>query len=120
MKLLNALCVSILLCVSYGSNADVTSASDSAYRSLRIIEPERNQRIPRPGDFSVIAESEPNLKSGHRVQLFLNGGARGIPNTEGRFSVSGVTSGQHDLQVNIIDQGGGVLKSSAVRAISVE
>ena len=118
MKLLTALCASALLYLPHILHADV--GTDAGYRSVRIIEPERDQKIQRPGNFSVIAESEPNLQAGHRIQLFLDGEAHRIANTEGRFSVSGITSGQHQLQVKIIDQGAGVLKSSVVRTISVE
>ncbi len=118
MKLLTVLCVSALLCLALTMHADV--ADEDHYQSVGIIEPEQDQKIQRPGDFSVIAVSEPNLQSGHRIQLYLDGEAHRIPNTEGRFSVSGITSGQHELQVKIIDQGAGVLKSSAVRNISIE
>lgn len=93
---------------------------ERTYRSARIIEPEEGQVIQRPGTFSVIVDVEPNLRSGHRVQLFLDGEAHRIPNTEGRFSVSSTASGEHTLQVKVIDQGSGVLESSAVRTITVE
>ncbi len=118
MKLLSAFYSTLLLSLAQLSySADL---AENVYRSIRIIEPKRNQKIQRPGEFSVIAESRPNLKSGDRMQLFLDGEAHRIPNTEGRFSVSSVSSGQHTLQVKIIDQGAGVLESSAVRTISVE
>lgn len=92
----------------------------TAYRSVVIIEPEANQRIARPGKFSVITDTDPDLQPGHRVQLFIDGYPHRIPNMEGRFSVPSAASGQHDLQVKVIDQGGGELAASAVRTIVVE
>lgn len=119
-------CVKLLLvasCITLQSlctPAYAESSRERDYQSTLIIEPEEGQVIRRPGTFSVIADVEPNLQSGHRMQLFLDGEVYNMPNTEGRFSVTSTTSGQHQLQVKIIDQSSSVLESSALRTITVE
>jgi hypothetical protein len=80
---------------------------------VSITAPTNDTVIPRgPGNFSVAASLSPALKSGHQLQLLLDGNPRQEPQTGTTWALTNVFRGTHALEVAVIDEAGNQLAKS--------
>lgn len=79
----------------------------SGYDSIQIVQPEANGTVrSNEGNVAVSLSLQPALQQGHRIKLFLDGGA-----VQGEFDgtaiqLSGVDRGSHSLRAVVSDAGG--------------
>jgi hypothetical protein len=87
--------------------------TESAGYEVTITAPANETIIPRgPGNFSVSASVTPALKSGHMLQLLLDGAPRQDPQSGGSWALTNVFRGEHNLTVAVIDKEGKQLSTS--------
>ena len=82
----------------------------SNYASARIAAPAEGEGLrANSGNFAVQVEVEPELRQGHRLRLLLNGSAQGDAQTSLTFRLTAVERGEHRLQLQIVDEDGGIV-----------
>ena len=80
---------------------------------VRITAPDDETIIPRgPGNFSVSANISPSLQGKEKLQLLMNGEARGEPQSGSSWSLTNVFRGTQVLEVTVIDAKGKELAKS--------
>jgi len=80
------------------------------YASARIASPADGEGLrANSGNFVVQAQVEPELRQGHRLRLLLNGNAHGAAQTALTFPLTAVERGEHRLQLQIVNEGGGIV-----------
>ena len=88
----------------------VAEPSASLYDRAGILSPADGEGLrANSGDFVVQAQVEPELRQGHRLRLLLNGSAQGTAQASSTFPLTNVERGQHQLQLQIVDENGGIL-----------
>ena len=86
---------------------------ETASYTVSITSPENETIIPRgPGNFSVSASVEPSLKSGHKLQLLMDGAPRQEPQAGTSWALTNVFRGEHSISVAVVDGEGKTLASS--------
>lgn len=93
-------------------------AAMDLYPTFRIVQPAPEQTIrDNSGTLDVSLEVEPRIRTGHRLELFLNGqSVDGIPRATTRFTIDGVPRGEHTLRAELRDGSGNpVAESPTVR-----
>jgi hypothetical protein len=85
------------------------------YETLLISEPPADETLRNVQSVTVNATSSPALQTafGHRLQLYLDGGAHGQPTTTGNWTLNDVERGAHSLEVAILDGTGAEVARSA-------
>lgn len=84
-----------------------------SYSKLEIRQPAHDATLrDNTGRVTVIAAIEPELRSGHRLQFYLDGRARGEHGTELGTSFSDVDRGAHQVEVAVVDAAGRELMRS--------
>ncbi len=97
---------------STATTDDQATANKVDY-SVSITSPSDETIIPRgPGNFSLSARVSPSLKSGHTLQLLMDGAPRKAPQSHGGWSLTNVFRGEHKLEVAVIDKSGKTLATS--------
>ena len=82
----------------------------SGYSSARIISPANGEGLrANSGNFEVQAQIEPELRQGHRLRLLLDGEAQGAAQAATTFQLTGIHRGEHQLQLQIVDEDGGLV-----------
>ena len=77
---------------------------EKIYDVLAIDKPSNNQAVQLVGGkFTVIVGISPKLKSGHSLQLYLNGSDRGRPQSSAYFSVTDIGKGSYTLKIAVLD-----------------
>ncbi len=86
--------------------------SPNSYDILSITSP-ANDSVIANGlvPFTVTTKVKPKLKSGHQLQLTIDGVAQGL--SQGNFTVESISRGEHTLKISIVDANGNMLKQSA-------
>lgn len=90
-------------------------AEPAGYAKLAIVAPRRGETIrDNEGNVTVAFSVEPEIdeKEGHRIQILLDGQARGEPSASLEQQVTGVTRGSHRISARLIDVEGRVLVRS--------
>ncbi|MGB0359961.1 MAG: DUF4124 domain-containing protein [Endozoicomonas sp.] len=82
------------------------------YVKLEFIEPSPRATIHNQSHFNVRISLSPDLQSGHRVRLLLNGKRIGELTEQFNFTVSNVERGSQELTAEILDAKSKVLKST--------
>jgi hypothetical protein len=83
------------------------SSRPVAYTSCAVLSPARDETFRGVQAVSVTLGIEPALPQGHRIQVFVNGVARGDwPPESSNFTFPEVFRGSHTLNVRIVDQNG--------------
>ena len=101
------LAAALLFCLPPFGVADGPAAP---YASARITAPADGEGLrANSGDFVVRAHIEPDLRQGHRLRLLLNGNAQGAAQTSAAFLLTGVARGEHQLQLQVVDEGGSIV-----------
>ena len=88
---------------------------EPAARPLKvaITEPANETTIAMgPGNFSVSAKLSGENSAGKQLQLFMDGKPQGEPQASGRWSLTNVFRGAHDLTVAAIDASGETVATS--------
>lgn len=89
-------------------------AAFAGYSKLAIVQPEADGTVrDNAGNVTVAVELAPPLQEGHRMMVLLDGRVIGEPYPGTGAKLSGVNRGQHQLQVQIVDQQGKMLTQSA-------
>ena len=80
---------------------------EKAEYQVVIVKPANETSIPMgPGNFSVSASVNPDLKKYYSLQLYMDGEARGSPQASGFWDLTNVFRGAHDLTVAVINSEG--------------
>ncbi len=95
-----------------------SSAGDTAtdlYPTFKIVQPAPEQTIrDNSGTLDISLEVEPRIRTGHRLELFLDGqSVDGIPRSTTRFTIDGVPRGDHTLRAELRDGSGNTVAESA-------
>lgn len=96
--------------ISRPQRVEPSQAPAAPYTAAAIARPGPEETVRNaPGDVSVSVALDPPLRSGHRIQLYLDEKPIGepVPNTE--FSLRNVDRGAHTVSAEILDSGGEVL-----------
>ena len=81
--------------------------------SVAITTPEDETTIAMgPGNFSVVAATEPALTGGQVLQLYLDGEPQGEAQQSGSWALTNVFRGAHDLTISLIGSNGDTLATS--------
>ena len=93
------------------NNTDAQSPTD-VYESITITQPANDSAFNSgSGSVSISSEPTPALQGDHSIQLIMDG-TTFAANKAGSFNLTNVDRGTHQVQVNIIDGAGKVIKSS--------
>jgi len=86
-----------------------------SYETLVIVEPpaEATLRNTQTVNVSVAATPPLQVAFGHRLQLYLDGGAYGIPTTRSTYVLDEVARGAHTLEAAVLDSSGAEVARSA-------
>ena len=99
--------------IEYHQEAAPTVAAAEKYK-VEITAPANETIIPRgPGNFSVSASVTPGLQADSRLQLLIDGAARGEPQGGTSWALTNVFRGTHTLEVAVVDGKGKQLAKSA-------
>jgi hypothetical protein len=102
------------------AESDDEAAANNIDYKVSITNPADETIIPRgPGNFSLSASVSPSLKSGHTVQLLMDGAPRQEPQTQGNWALTNVFRGEHKLAVAVIDKSGKTLATSEAVTVYV-
>ena len=96
--------------------AVVQSETFAGYRSVAIQSPKEEAIRANDGRIRVVAATEPDLQSGHRAVVLLDGKAT-QPSASLTFDLAGLDRGRHELAVRIVDGKGQVLAQSRPKII---
>ena len=100
---------------SHTSPPSTKTANDpdfTKYERLSIVKPEPGETLrDNQGNINVTLHTEPNLNEteDHRIQILIDGRARGVPSPTLEQSVSGVTRGRHRISAQVVDKRGQVI-----------
>ncbi len=82
--------------------------------ALKILSPQHEETIrDNAGDFQVQVEVEPELASGHFLQLYIDGISSSDAQRSNLFQLKNIDRGEHTLQLKAVQQNGKVLASSS-------
>lgn len=98
---------------------DNTAPTAGSYRSLTILAPKAGQGIrANDGDVTVMLSSDPRLKSGHSIVLFLDG--KQVSNGTARaVNLPNLDRGEHSIRAEIRDAYNHVLADSGSLTFTV-
>ncbi|MCH1919537.1 DUF4124 domain-containing protein [Shewanella sp. A3A] len=93
--------------------APATTEQQSRYQ-LSITSPQQEATIrSNAGDLTVAVNVEPQLASGHQLQLFIDGVAATELQAAGIFQLHDIDRGEHQIEAKVVLQNGKVLASSS-------
>ncbi|QUN05739.1 DUF4124 domain-containing protein [Shewanella yunxiaonensis] len=97
------------------SNEEPTTAAEQkALYQVSIVSPHHEATIrDNAGDFTVTGNVQPELASGHYLQLFIDGVATSDAQASPVFQLKNIDRGEHKLQLKVEQQNGKVLASSS-------
>jgi hypothetical protein len=102
--------------------ADVSPGSEDAtppYQALDITSPADGSTVNNPGgNVLVLFHISPALREGDSARLLIDGTPGGMP-AEGGLLAPGTARGEHTLEVQVLDAGGTVLRTSAPVHVTV-
>ena len=105
--------------IEYHQEEAPAPAATTSYK-VNITAPADETIIARgPGNFSVSASVTPGLATGSRLQLLIDGGAEGEPQTASSWALTNVFRGTHALEVAVVDGKGKQLAKSAAVTVFV-
>jgi len=85
----------------------------ASYESIKIIQPANEEVIrSNAGDLNVSIEVLPGLAKGDSIRLLIDGAAPLNDSANGRFQLSNLDRGSHQLKAQIIDAAGRILIES--------
>jgi hypothetical protein len=103
--------------------ARATSPGEPAalYQGIDIVSPAQQETLWNIGTvLNVQVRFQPDLQSGHRYDLLLDGQRRNVNTTNPRVALPNVVRGTHTLEIVIIDAAGTELTRSAPRTFFVQ
>lgn len=87
-----------------------------SYARAEIVSPGFEETIRNaPGEVGVVLALEPSLRSGHRVQLLLDGQPAAEPVAATAFTLMNVNRGEHQLSAEVLDARGQVVARTGSR-----
>jgi hypothetical protein len=87
-------------------------AAAGRYQALRVLDPPDDAGIrENAGNVAVTAELQPTLRSGHLLQLYLNGVLYQTAHAP-QFQLTNVDRGTHVLELRVVDEAGNVVATS--------
>lgn len=93
---------------------EVDNGKPELYEVLAITKPANDARLRDvDGRINVSASLEPDLKKGHRLQIWIDGEEAAPPDTNTSLVAENVPGGEHRLKVVVLDKKGKPLQSSA-------
>ena len=92
-----------------GGGGQVASAATAPYRGCAIVQPQDDQTFANIDSLTVVVQTDPQLHSGDRVYVTVDGQALNAGNPTGaQFVLSPVDRGTHTAQAQVKDSGGAV------------
>ncbi|MCL1075717.1 DUF4124 domain-containing protein [Shewanella dokdonensis] len=99
--------------ISVANDSEETTEQKTRYQ-VSIVSPHHEETIrDNAGDFTVTGEVQPQLASGHYLQLYIDGVATTDAQASALFSLKDIDRGEHQLQLKVVQQNGKVLASSS-------
>ncbi len=96
-----------------------TKSTANTYQSIVITQPANDSAFNSgSGSVSISSEPTPALMNDHTIQLVVDGKAYSS-NKSGSFNLTNVDRGTHQVQVNIINANGDVIKSSDITTFTI-
>lgn len=96
----------------------ITKAPPEAYEKINIIQPEDQATIRNTeGYVSIIAELDPPLQKGDKIQIIFDGAALGKPQDTTVIALRDINRGSHTLAVQVVSPKGKVLNTSSTITI---
>ncbi|MFL2546471.1 MAG: DUF4124 domain-containing protein [Candidatus Rariloculaceae bacterium] len=97
------------------AEAEESNPADS-YSAFNIVQPTHQETLWNiAGIINVTLEIEPDVQTGHRVGVYMDGAMVDVTTTGEQLVLTDVVRGQHTLQAVLLDADGGeVLRSLAV------
>lgn len=87
-------------------------ASAGMYSTFMIVSPQDQQNTQGQSPIPVKIRLEPALKTGNKIQLFIDGQAFGAPFAGLDSALSGVKRGEHQLSAAIVDANNAIVQQS--------
>lgn len=105
-----------------GRDEDSAQQQDiQAYRTLSITSPEEAETLWNiEGSLDVSVEIEPSLRSGHVIDIYLDGERQRLASRDTSLTVDEVYRGVHTLEAVVFDGGGRELMRSSTRNFVVQ
>ncbi|HYX74061.1 MAG TPA: DUF4124 domain-containing protein [Steroidobacteraceae bacterium] len=92
-----------------GGGGQAATASAAPYRGCAIVQPQDDQTFANIDSLTVVVQTDPQLHSGDRVYVTVDGQALNAGNPTGaQFVLSPVERGTHTAQAQVKDSGGAV------------
>ena len=90
-----------------------TDSTLGSYIKVEITQPENKATIRNNQGYLVVAvQLDPELSKGDTLQMVFDGASLGDPQTSLSFELNGVYRGTHTIAVQVLNAGGGIIKSS--------
>lgn len=104
-----------------GGEEDSEQQQGQSYRTLRIANPEETETLWNiEGTLDVSVEIEPSLRSGHVIDVYLDGERQRLDSRETSLTIDEVYRGVHSLEAVVLDSGGRELMRSSTRNFVVQ
>ncbi|TVP57679.1 MAG: DUF4124 domain-containing protein [Halomonadaceae bacterium] len=101
------------------SRSGQTADDSSRYRNLTITRPEHDTAFWRTsGEVTIQVTIDPALRSGHRLQLELDGKKK-PPQQGNSFSFQNMDRGTHEVIAHVVDSNGEIIQSSELTRFTV-
>ena len=104
---------------SSNSDTDANIDSGATYQSIVITQPANDSSFNSGnGQVSISSETVPALQENHAIQLVMDGTPYNS-NKNGSFSLANVDRGEHQLQVNVVNEAGETIIGSAITTFTL-
>jgi hypothetical protein len=91
----------------------IADPSEGAYEKISILQPEDQATIRNTeGYVSIIAELQPPLRKGDKIQVIFDGAPLGKPQPTSVIALRGINRGSHTFAVQVLDSSKKVLNTS--------
>lgn len=98
--------------IAQGAPQYAQAQTASLYSSVAVVQPAHDSTVfDNAGNVEVAVATSPDLRSGDRIALVLDGRQRSVQQAA-RFKLSGIERGQHTLEARIVDDSGDTIIAS--------
>lgn len=88
------------------------ATSNDFYKSFKIVSPANNDTIQNQPVITVKVDTDPALRAGDAIQVYLDGKAWNGPVKGTSINLDNVSRGEHTLSATLLDSAGSILKQT--------